>query len=124
MDWIVGHNKSFSFVGKRSLARSDSVREGRKQLVGLRTRDPQRVLPEGSQLVNAPKEPIPMAMQGHVTSSYYSACLGHSIALAVVKGGLSRKGEVIYSPQADGSVIEAEIVDSVFYDPEGERQHV
>ena len=124
MDWIVGHKKSFSFVGKRSLSRSDSVREGRKQLVGLKTRDPQRVLPEGSQLVNDPNQPLPMSMQGHVTSSYFSACLGHSIALAVVKGGLSRKGEMIYSPQADGSVIEAEIVDSVFYDPEGERQNV
>ncbi len=122
MNWIVGQKKSFSFIGKRSLSRSDSMRAGRKQLVGLKTCDPQCVLPEGAQLVSSPTEPIPMAMQGHVTSSYYSACLGHSIALAVVKSGLSRQGERIYSPQADGSVIEAEIVDSVFYDPEGERQ--
>ena len=29
-------------------------------------------------------------MLGHVTSSYYSACLQRSIALAVVKGGHQR----------------------------------
>ncbi len=124
MDWIVGNNKTFSVIGQRSLSRSDSSRAGRKQLVGLKTTDPLQVLPEGSQLVNDKNEALPMAMQGHVTSSYYSACLERSIALAVVKGGLSRKGDHVYSPQADGSVIEAEIVDSVFYDPEGERQHV
>ena len=124
MDWIVGKNKTFSFIGKRSLARSDSVREGRKQLVGLRTLDPLQVLPEGSQIVNNPAEALPMAMQGHVTSSYYSANLEHSIALAVVKGGLARMGDRVYCPLADGAVIEAEIVDSVFYDPTGERQNV
>jgi len=124
MDWIVGKNKTFSFIGKRSLARSDSIREGRKQLVGLRTLDPLQVLPEGSQIVNDPAEAIPMAMQGHVTSSYYSANLKHSIALAVVKGGLGRMGDRVYCPLADGAVIEAEIVDSVFYDPTGERQNV
>jgi len=32
--------------------------------------------------------------------------------------------KALYSPQADGSVIEAEIVSSVFFDPKGERQNV
>ena len=65
-----------------------------------------------------------MAMQGHVTSSYYSANLGHSIALAVVKGGLSRMGETVHCPLADGRTVTADIVGSVFYDPQGERQNV
>jgi sarcosine oxidase subunit alpha len=65
-----------------------------------------------------------MSMQGHVTSSYYSANLGHSIALAVVKGGLVRMGQVVYCPLADGRTIAAEIVSSVFYDPKGERHNV
>jgi sarcosine oxidase subunit alpha len=124
MAWIVGKNKPFSFIGERSLHRSDTAREGRKQLVGLKTLDPRQVIPEGSQIVNDPGEAPPMAMQGHVTSSYYSANLGHSIALAVVKGGLSRLGERVFCPQADGSVIAADIVESVFYDPNGERQNV
>ena len=124
MSWVVAKNKTFSFLGKRSLERSDSLRDQRKQLVGLKTRELQQVLPEGAQIVNDPNQQLPMAMQGHVTSSYYSANLGHSIALAVVKGGLNRLGETVYCPLADGRILAAEIVSSVFYDPEGARQHV
>ena len=124
MNWVVGKNKAFSFIGKRSLERSDSIRENRKQLVGLKTLEPSAVLPEGAQIVNDPNQPIPMAMQGHVTSSYYSASLEHSIALAVVKGGLNRMGDIVYCPAADGSSIAAEIASSVFYDSAGERQNV
>lgn len=124
MDWVVGKNKTFSFIGKRSLQRSDSVRKNRKQLVGLKTVDGAQVLPEGAQVVFNPEEKIPMSMQGHVTSSYFSANLGHSIALAVVKGGHGMKGKTVYCPLADGRTIAAEIVSSVFYDPKGERQNV
>jgi sarcosine oxidase subunit alpha len=53
-----------------------------------------------------------------------SAAMGYSFAVAVVKGGLKRMGERVFAPLADGSVIEAEIVSSVFYDPKGERQNV
>ena len=124
MDWVVGKNKTFSFVGKRSLHRSDSVRENRKQLVGLKTLQSSDVLPEGAQVVFDAKQKIPMSMQGHVTSSYFSASLGHSIALAVVKGGHSRLGQIVHCPLADGRIITAEIVSPVFYDPKGERHHV
>jgi sarcosine oxidase subunit alpha len=92
--------------------------------VGLKTIDPSLVLSEGSQIVNDPKQAIPMDMQGHVTSSYYSANMGHSIAMAVIKGGLNRMGDIVYCPSADGSVAAAKIVSPVFYDPTGERQNV
>ena len=124
MDWIVNKNKTFSFIGQRSLSRSDTLRDNRKQLVGLQTLDPTVVLPEGAQIVNDPNQAIPMSMQGHVTSSYYSANLGHSIALAVVKGGLDRRGDIVHCPAADGSSVAAKIVSSVFYDPQGDRQNV
>ena len=124
MDWVVGKKKDFSFIGQRGLSREDCQRENRKQLVGLKTLDPNAVLPEGAQIVNEPNQPLPMAMQGHVTSSYHSAHLGHSIALAVVKGGLNRMGEVIHCPLADGRTLAAQIVSSVFYDPKGNRQNV
>ena len=124
MDWVVGKKKTFSFIGKRSLQRSDMLRENRKQLVGLKTLEAETVLPEGAQVVFDAKQAIPMSMQGHVTSSYYSASLGHSIALAVVKGGHSRLGQVVHCPLADGRTIAAEIVSSVFYDPKGERHYV
>jgi len=119
MDWIVSKKKDF--IGKRSLSRSDTDRPNRKQLVGLKTQDPSRVLPEGAQLVNAREAERPVPMIGHVSSSYYSAHLGHSIALALVKGGLSRMGGTIYAHLMDGSVVPATICQPVFFDPENER---
>lgn len=124
MGWCVGRTKAFSWIGWRGMNREDARREGRKQLVGLRTVDPNQVLPEGTQLVFDPKQPKPMQMAGHVTSSYQSATLGHSIALALVKGGLSKIGQKVYAPCRDGRLIEAEIVSSVFYDPKGDRQNI
>jgi len=123
LDWALSKTKD-DFIGKRSLSRPDTVREDRKQLVGLITEDPQTVIPEGAQLVNDPKVPMPIPMVGHVSSSYFSACCGHSIALALVKGGHHRMGETVYAPLSNGRVIKAEVTDPVFYDKEGAQQNV
>ncbi|PHQ69493.1 MAG: sarcosine oxidase subunit alpha, partial [Sneathiella sp.] len=119
MDWIVS-KKKLDFVGKRSFNRADTNRSDRKQLVGLLTNNPADVLPEGAQLVLDADAAMPMPMAGHVTSSYYSAALGRSIALALVKGGRARHGSKIFAPLKDRT-IEVEIVDPVFYDREGEH---
>ena len=122
MDWICAKHKDF--LGKRSLSRSDCVRDDRKHLVGLLTDNPLEVLPEGAQLTSYPKAPIPVPMIGHVSSSYFSACLDHSIALGLVKGGRERMDEVVFAPLADGRVVPARITNPVFYDPRGDRQNV
>jgi sarcosine oxidase subunit alpha len=124
MDWVVGKKKEFSYLGKRSWTRIDNQRSDRKQLVGLKPKDPNCVLPEGSQIVFEKNQAIPMTMVGHVTSSYFSAYLGYSFALAVVKGGIDRIGQSVFMPLADGTTVEAEICSSVFYDPKGARQNV
>ncbi|HBZ94006.1 MAG TPA: sarcosine oxidase subunit alpha [Pseudomonas sp.] len=124
MGRCVGRTKPFSWIGWRGMNREDCLKENRKQLIGLKPVDPNKVLPEGAQLVFDPKQSIPMTMVGHVTSSYMSAALGHSFAMALVRGGLKRIGERVFAPLVDGSVIEAEIVSPVFYDPKGDRQNV
>ena len=118
LGWALSKTKD-DFIGKRSLSRPDTVREDRKQLVGLLTEDPETVIPEGAQLVDNPAAPAPVPMIGHVSSSYYSACCGRSIALALVKGGRARMGETIYAPLANGRVIKATISSTVFYDKDG-----
>ncbi len=122
MNWIVKKDKDF--IGRRSLFRSDTMREDRKQLVGLLTEQPEEVLPEGCQIVAAAAAPLPVPMLGHVTSSYFSASLGRSIALAVVKHGLERIGETVEVPLATGRVVKAVIAKPVFIDPAGARQNV
>ena len=121
LDWAIGRKKA-DFLGKRSLSREGMTRDDRKQLVGVLTRDPMEVLPEGAQIVGELRTAPPMPMIGHVTSSYYSPILGRSIALALVRGGRARIGETISLPLRDRTV-EAELTKPLFYDPEGERLH-
>jgi sarcosine oxidase subunit alpha len=96
------------------------TRSDRKQLVGLLTVDPRVVLEEGAQIVANPLEPIPMTMIGHVTSSYWSAALDRSIALALVRGGRSRIGTRLSVPMPEQDVT-VEVVEPIFFDPEGKR---
>lgn len=118
MEWIVS-KKKFDFIGKRSLYRSDTIREDRKQLVGLVTDDPNEVLEEGAQIVqNLNTKPIEML--GHVTSSYYSPNLKKSIALAVVRSGKKMKGQKLIVPMKNKN-INVTVSDFIFLDKDNER---
>ena len=121
MNWMLSKEKDY--LGKRSLARPDCLREDRKQFVGLLPEDNVTVIPEGAQLIEDPSAPEPVPMLGHVSSSYMSACLGHPIALGLVAGGWNRKNEVIYAWASGSEPIPARIVSPVFYDPRNERQN-
>ena len=115
---------SKDFIGKRSLMRSHTAGKGRKQLVGLLTTDPQCVLPEGAQILDAPTTAPIAALQGHVTSSYMSPTLQRSIALAVVIDGHDRMDQEVTVVIGEGKFAQARITSTVFYDPKGERQNV
>ncbi|TIX91454.1 sarcosine oxidase subunit alpha [Rhizobium sp. P44RR-XXIV] len=119
LSWAVSKKKT-DFVGIRGLKRPDLIKEGRKQLVGLVTRDPKVVLEEGAQIVADPNEQKPMTMLGHVTSAYWSENLGRSIAFALVAGGRERMGKTLYVPMPD-KTISVEVTDLVFFDKEGGR---
>ncbi|MEV1068408.1 sarcosine oxidase subunit alpha family protein [Streptomyces sp. NPDC050263] len=121
MGWAVSKKKP-DFIGKRSYARADAVRPDRKHLVGLLPEDPGAFLPEGTHLVAdsvLPAPPVPML--GHVTSSYRSAALGRTFALALIKGGRDRIGERLYAPVGD-RLVPVTVASPVLYDPEGARR--
>ncbi len=118
LDWTIGKAKR-DFVGKRSLARPDMQRPDRKQLVGLLAGE---LLEEGAQIVADPRLPVPTPMLGHVTSSYWSATLRRPIALALVSGGRTRIGEILYVPMLAGSIA-VRVTEPVFYDRQGARLH-
>ena len=121
MNWIIS-KKKYDFIGKRSLYRSDTIRDDRKQLVGLLTDDPNEVLEEGAQIVSE-KNKKPIEMLGHVTSSYFSPNLNKSIALAVVISGKKLKGQKMFIPMKN-KTIGVTITDSVFLDKENKRLNV
>jgi len=120
MDWIVSKKKP-DFIGKRGLARPDLQDENRKQLVGLLTEDPNEVLPEGAHVVAEVRPNPPMKMLGHVTSSYFSPNCGRSIAMALIRGGHARHGQVLSVPLA-GRILKVTVTEPVFFDKDGGRK--
>ncbi|MFD4676024.1 2Fe-2S iron-sulfur cluster-binding protein [Lentzea sp. NPDC058450] len=121
MSWAVSKKKP-DFIGKRSFARAENNRSDRKQLVGLLPVDPAVLLPEGSQIVETDRLPEPpVRMLGHVTSSYPSAALGRTFALALVRSGHERIGETLYVPVED-ALVPVTVTESVLYDKEGARR--
>ncbi len=124
LGWAISKKKT-DFLGKRAQQRSHMTDPNRKQLVGLLTEDSQTVLPDAAHAVEGKKRANGMEnIIGHVTSTYYSPTLGHSIAMALIKGGSQRMGETLSFPVAEGRIIRAKVVDPVFLDKEGERQNV
>jgi sarcosine oxidase subunit alpha len=124
MAWAVSKKKP-DFIGKRSFSRVENQNPLRKQLVGLLPVDGVTRLPEGAQIVEFCSDdalpPPPVPMLGHVTSSYRSAELGRTFALALVRAGQSRIGETLHVP-VDGSLVPVEVTGSVLVDPEGARR--
>jgi sarcosine oxidase, subunit alpha len=111
--------KKANFVGRRSLSRPASKDPDRMQLVGLLPLDRRTVAPVGAHLTTGtPPAPI----DGCVTSSCFSATLGHPVALAMVKAGMSRLGQHTTIHHV-GKQIAVELVTPTFLDPEGARLH-
>jgi sarcosine oxidase subunit alpha len=121
LGWAVSKAKK-DFVGIAGLKRPDIQADGRRQLVGLKTKDPKIVLEEGAQIVADPHQSIPMKMLGFVTSSYWSANLDRSIALALVEDGRNRTGQTLHVPMPSGNIA-VEVTGTVFLAEKGEGTH-
>jgi sarcosine oxidase subunit alpha len=122
MGWVVSKTKEF--LGKRSFTRTDTARADRKHLVSVLPVDPTLRLPEGTQLIAqtstvAGRRPVPML--GHVTSSYHSAALGRSFALALIKNGRNLIGATLTAAVGD-RLVDVVVAETVLYDPEGKRR--
>ena len=123
--WMIGKKKK-DFIGKRSLTRSDTAREDRKQLVGIVPLDKSQFIEEGQHIVecsNLPKTIVtPVPYLGHITSSYHSPNLKHCISMALIKSGSKLMGAKLFVSTSKGTKnIPVEVVNPVFIDPENKR---
>ena len=104
-----------------TVGRPAMVEPTRRQLVGLLPVDPDELLPEGAALPAQANGIAPAGTAGHVTSSYRSAALGRTFALALIRDGRSLEGTVVLAPTLEGTVAAA-VTAPVLYDPEGARR--
>ena len=121
MSWAVSKKKP-DFLGKRSFARDHNNRPTASTWWACCRWTAPSCWPRArrsSRAATLPEPPVPML--GHVTSSYRSAELGRSFALALVKAGRTRIGQTVHVPVA-GELVPVEITEPVLVDPEGARR--
>ena len=116
LGWIMSKKKG-DFIGKRAVEIRRSSGEARRELVGLLTEDPKRLVTEGAPLTpkgrKAPSE-------GFVSASVWSVVRERSVALGLLTDGRARIGETAYVRLKD-EVVPAEITAPCFHDSEGKR---
>jgi sarcosine oxidase subunit alpha len=110
--------KRADFIGKRSLARGDNLRADRLQLVGLTAAETAPLVPGAHLRLPGTTD----GSDGWVTSAARSPALGKPIALAMLRGGRARLGEVLELHDLERRG-QATVIATPFFDPEGKRLH-
>ena len=124
LDWAISKKKD-DFIGKRGQQRQHlALNPDRWKLVGLEVADG-AVLEDGAYILDAgDNDKGQRNMQGRITSTYYSPTLKKGIAMALLKGGMSRAGETVEVTRLGTTPVAAKVVEPVFYDKDGEKQNV
>lgn len=104
------------FVGRRSLTRPENMRADRLQFVGLEPVD-KAELPIGAHLRG---DGATHASEGYITSAGFSPILNRWVALAMLRSGRTRHGEIISVITPDGTK-RARVTAPGAYDPQGAR---
>ena len=118
LGWVVDMNKP-DFIGKRTLIRDQKHDIERQHVVGLLPLTVTTAPAEGSAIQNINPDSI-CDFQGHVTASCFSPNLDRPVALALLKNGRKRMGEVVSISGLEQSM-RAEVTKPVFIDPISER---
>ena len=123
LDWAISKKKA-DYLGKRGQERTYLADPDRWKLVGFETLDGSVIedgayIPDTGMNANGQRK-----VQGRVTSTYHSPTLGRGIALGLLRHGPQRMGEVVTFTKMDGGTTQARVVDTVFYDKDGEKPNV
>ena len=104
--------KKVDYIGKRAVEIRRSAERPRRELIGLLTDDPSRLVTEGAPLTpNGHME----ASEGFVTASVWSVANSRSVALALLINGRGRIGQTAHIRVKD-EIIPATITEPCFYD--------
>ncbi len=114
--------KGKDFIGKGASQRPGLSGPHRDQLVGLRPLRGEQAVTAGAHLFPQGAPATVENDQGYVTSACHSPLLQSHIGLAFLRNGRARMGEVVRMvDRMRGIETACEVVDPVFFDPEGGR---
>lgn len=114
LGWLMSKGKA-DFIGKRSVELRRGCGKPRRELVGLLTRDAERLVPEGAPITADGRR---CNAEGFVSASVWSVVRERSVALALLTDGRNRVGEEVFVRLPDERV-RAEVVRPCFFDPKG-----
>jgi sarcosine oxidase subunit alpha len=109
-------------IGRAASQRPGLSGQDRLQLVGLRPVDAQAELTAGAHLYPLDAPATAEHGQGHTKSVCYSPTLQSWLALALLRDGRARHGEILRLDDAlRGQKVNVEVCNPVFFDPDGGR---
>ncbi|KIC47431.1 sarcosine oxidase subunit alpha [Ruegeria sp. ANG-S4] len=109
-------------IGKTMSERPGLEEAGRERLVGLKPIGESKELLAGAHLYNEEAEPVRTNDQGYLTSVCYSPTMETMLGLAFLADGPDRYGEIVKMVDHLRDVTTlCEVVNPVFFDPEGGR---
>ncbi|SDW23407.1 sarcosine oxidase subunit alpha [Ruegeria halocynthiae] len=109
-------------IGKTMSERPGLEGSGRERLVGLKPIGESRELLAGAHLYNEEAEPVRINDQGYLTSVCYSPTLETMLGLGFLADGPDRYGAIVKMvDHLRGVTTLCEVVNPVFFDPEGGR---
>ena len=115
MSWLMS-KKKIDYIGKRSVnLRRGEKSQGRRELVGLLTHDPNEAIPEGAPITPRGEK---VGTEGFTTACVWSVVNKRWVGLALLDDGHSRHGEEACIRMKD-KIIRAEITKPIFHDPDG-----
>jgi sarcosine oxidase subunit alpha len=115
-------SKKKDCIGKAASERPGLSGPEREQLVGLRPVQPGKGFGAGAHLFEKDAKPVSANDQGYVTSVCWSPTLKTHLGLAFLKNGRARHGDVVrLVDHLRGTDLPCEVVNPVFFDPEGGR---
>ncbi len=109
-------------IGKTMSQRPGLEEPGRERLVGLKPIGESKELLAGAHLYREEAEPVRINDQGYLTSVCYSPTLETMLGLGFLADGPERYGEIVKMvDHLRGVTTLCEVVNPVFFDPEGGR---
>ncbi|MFO1173779.1 MAG: sarcosine oxidase subunit alpha family protein [Paracoccaceae bacterium] len=109
-------------IGKTASQRPGLTGPEREQLVGLKPMAPEKAFGAGAHLFDPGAAPVRENDQGYVTSVAWSPTLSTHLGLAFLKNGRARHGQSVrLVDHLRGTDIPCEVINPIFFDPEGGR---